>query len=164
MPTCGNGKDTLALAQLIGEEGTLIGLDIQSEALAKTQALLEAHLSPKQLAKIHLFLQSHADFPPLAHAQKIKIITYNLGYLPGGDKEITSKVESTLESVKKSLTLLAPQGVVSLACYPGHAEGQREEEALLQLLATLPSHEWDVSHQRWLNRPRFPSLILVQKK
>ncbi len=162
--TCGNGKDTLLLAQLIGEEGALIGLDIQEEALARTRALLEEHLSPSQMAKIHLFLQSHANFPPLALEKKIKLIVYNLGYLPGGNKEITSKVDSTLESVKKSLDILPPQGVISLACYPGHPEGQREEEALLQLLTPLPSTKWGVCHHRWLNRPLSPSLILVQSR
>lgn len=162
--TCGNGKDTLVLAKLIGEEGVLIGIDIQAEALARTRALLEEQLPAKQMAKIHLFLQSHADFPPISHEKKIKLIIYNLGYLPGGNKEITSKVGSTLESVKKSLTILAPFGVISIACYPGHPEGAREEEALIQLLATLPSSQWSVCHHRWQNRLLSPSLILIQKK
>ena len=162
--TCGNGKDTLVLAKLIGEEGMLIGMDIQEEALARTRALLEEQLPAKQMSQIHLFLQSHADFPPISQEKKIKLIIYNLGYLPGGNKEITSKVSSTLESVKKSLGVLTPSGAVSIACYPGHPEGAREEEALIQLLTTLPSAEWSVWHHRWQNRPLSPSLILIQRR
>ena len=42
--TCGNGKDTLKLAQLL--EGRVIGLDIQGEAIEKTRALLKKRASP----------------------------------------------------------------------------------------------------------------------
>ena len=37
--TCGNGNDTLKLAQILGEGG-VIGIDIQQEAINKTEALL----------------------------------------------------------------------------------------------------------------------------
>jgi len=156
--TCGNGKDSLFLAGLIGEEGTLIGLDIQQEALDKTEKLLEKR------SNCHLFLQSHAQFPPVAFQKKIKIIAYNLGYLPGGDKKITTQTSSTLESVKKALMLIVPGGLLSLTCYPGHPEGALEEEALLKIVSCLPPKEWAICHHRWVNWPLSPSLLLLEKR
>lgn len=162
--TCGNGKDTLQLAKLISAAGMVIGLDIQKEAIDRTRALLEKELPPSQLSKIHLFLQSHEELPALAYQAKIKVIAYNLGYLPGGDKKITSQTSSTLESLKKSLSILTPGGAITIACYPGHEEGAREQEALLQALTLLPSSEWSICHHEWINRPLSPSLILIQNK
>lgn len=40
--TCGNGQDTLLLAELVGEEGRVWGFDIQEEALARTRERLVA--------------------------------------------------------------------------------------------------------------------------
>ena len=159
--TCGNGKDTLVLARLIGETGTLIGLDIQEAALIQTRALLEGELSQKQLGRTHLFLQSHETFPAIA--EKPKLIVYNLGYLPGGDKKITTQVETTLKSLKKSLPLIEQGGAISLACYPGHDEGLREEQALLEWMAHLSPSAWSVSLPRCINRHRSPFLFWIKK-
>jgi SAM-dependent methyltransferase len=156
--TCGNGKDSLFLADLIGDQGTLIGMDIQKEAVEKTGKLLE------QRSNCHLFLQSHHEFPALAVQKKIKLIAYNLGYLPGGDKKITTQTSSTLESVKKALTLIVPGGLLSITCYPGHPEGALEEEALLKIVSCLPSKGWAVTHHRWVNWPAAPSLLLLEKR
>jgi hypothetical protein len=84
---------------------------------------------------------------------------YNLGYLPGGKKSITTQTDTTLESVKLSLELLADDGAISITCYPGHEEGAREEKELLAFAETLSSKEWNVCQHKWLNRPRSPSLL-----
>ncbi|NGX38291.1 MAG: hypothetical protein K1000chlam2_01464, partial [Chlamydiae bacterium] len=90
--TCGNGRDTARLAPLC--QG-LIALDIQEKAIENTRLLLEG--------KAHLFRQSHETFPPLAYEKPIRLIVYNLGYLPGGDKDLTTRVESTLKSLQNAL-------------------------------------------------------------
>jgi predicted methyltransferase len=161
--TCGNGKDTLKLAQLTGEEGSVIGIDLQQEALVKTRTLLEESLSPSHLARIHLIQQSHAAFPPKVEKNTVKLIVYNLGYLPGGNKNVTTQAGTTLESVTKYFTLLSPGGVISVTCYPGHEEGAREEKSLSQLFSTLSPAIWSVCHHRWVNRLSSPSLFILQK-
>jgi len=158
--TCGNGKDSLFLARLI-PEGILIALDVQQTALDKAYQYLAENLSSEQLTRIKLLLQSHASFPPLA---RVKLIVYNLGYLPGGNKEITTQTATTLSSLQAALTLLAPGGAVSLTCYPGHPEGKREEEALLEVVKTLPSAEWNICYHQWTNRSTSPSLLFIQKQ
>lgn len=47
---------------------------------------------------------------------------YNLGWLPGGDKSITTKLEDTLESIEAAKRLVKHGGMISIMLYPGHAE------------------------------------------
>ncbi len=150
--TCGNGHDTLKLAKIL-TEGHIFALDIQKEALEATQRLL----SPEEMGRVAFYHQSHVDFP----VESVKLIVYNLGYLPGHNKSITTMVESTLLSVQKALSIAT--GGVSITCYPGHPEGEREEKALLELCLTLDPKVFNVSYTRWVNRKGSPSLIFMQK-
>lgn len=154
--TCGNGHDTLKLTQIDGIGG-VIGIDIQPEALRSTQALLG------QRPNVHLYCQSHTDFPPLASENPIRLIVYNLGYLPGGNKQKTTLTPTTLESVRKALQLVLPGGAVSIICYPGHPEGMVEEKALLGLISGLSPQEWNVCYHTFQNRQLSPSLLFIQK-
>lgn len=150
--TCGNGHDALFLAEIC----SVIGLDIQNEAIQNTEALLERH---QKKAALHRLSHVQIDALPLPYPPRL--IVYNLGYLPQGDKSITTQMGSTLESVKKSLEILASDGALSITCYPGHDEGQREEKALEEWAAGLPARQWSVCHHKWLNRPRSPSLLWI---
>lgn len=161
--TCGNGQDTLKLAQT-KDIGGVIGIDLQPEAVQKTQRLLELHLTPEELSRVHLVCQSHVEFPPLATQNPIRLIVYNLGYLPGGNKQVTTMTPTTLESVRKAHDLVAPGGAVSIACYPGHPEGKEEEIALCAELSRLSPKEWNVCTHHFPNRMLSPSLIFAQKK
>jgi SAM-dependent methyltransferase len=162
--TCGNGKDTLFLAQKVLPQGFVFGLDLQPQAIQNTLALLQNNLPQELLSQIHLFQQSHETFPEIAYQKKISLIVYNLGYLPGGDKRLTTACSSTLTSIQKALDLVTTGGVISITCYPGHEEGAKEENLLKELLSTLPQDTWNVCHHTWVNREKAPSLFLLQKK
>jgi hypothetical protein len=149
--TCGNGHDTLYLSSLC----EVIGLDIQQKALENTKNLLEQN--GKRATLLHL---PHEKIDTLK--VEPSLIVYNLGYLPRGDKSITTKVASTLESVRKGLALLKKGGALCITCYPGHEEGEKEESALMQWLKTLSSKEFLICHHRWLNREKAPSLIWLR--
>jgi hypothetical protein len=162
--TLGNGYDLLFLAKLTLEKdkGYLYAFDIQKEALEASQNLLKENLPPKFLERINLQLASHCHFTNIKHA--VKLVVYNLGYLPKGNKEITTKVESTLKSVLDALDLVANHGAVSITCYPGHPEGKKEEAALLAFLEKLASTHWEVCYHKWLNAALAPSLIWIKRK
>ena len=149
--TCGNGHDTLFLAGIC----SVIGLDIQSQAIQNTEILLQKHHKKATLYPLsHEFIDSlPLPYPP-------RLIVYNLGYLPHGDKSLTTQTETTLASVKKSLAMLCEGGALSITCYPGHEEGAKEEKALAEWIAQLP---WAIVHHRWPERLRAPSLIWVLK-
>ncbi len=147
--TCGNGHDTQVLSELCH----VIGIDIQSDAIAKTSIR-----APKAL----LHRMSHADLDRIPLPYAPRLVVYNLGYLPGGDKALTTQTISTLLSVQKALHVLAPDGALSITCYPGHDEGFKEEIALLQWAESLPSTRFIVCYHKWINRPKAPSLIWIE--
>jgi predicted methyltransferase len=162
--TCGNGHDALILAQCILQEGSgsLFCYDIQEEALQKTKERLSSKLEKDLVERVSFFQKCHSNFIDISCP--IKLIVYNLGYLPLGNKEVTTQTETTLKSVESALNLVEEGGALSITCYPGHAEGKKEEEALLSLLEKIPYHKYLVSHHRWLNRNLSPTLLWIQKR
>ncbi len=160
--TCGNGHDTLALARM-GPKG-LYALDIQAEALKNAKKLTNQLLTALEWDKITWVLCSHEAFPCEIEENTIKCIVYNLGYLPGGDKSLTTQAETTLNSLKNALKLVQSGGCISLTCYPGHPEGAEEEQCLLEYASTLDPKIWSCCHHRWTNRNKAPSLMIIQKR
>ncbi len=151
--TCGNGQDTLFLSKLRPKH--IMCIDIQQEAIETTKALLSG------AENISYFKQCHSTFPP--EAKEVKLIVYNLGYLPRGDKTLTTKVRTTISSLESALPLIKPGGAVSITCYPGHAEGAIEEKEIRLWSEQLPPEIWNVCFHRFPNRKQSPSLFLLQK-
>jgi Putative rRNA methylase len=162
--TCGNGHDSLALANLAltEDQGLLICIDIQSEAIENTNNLLKAHLDPGVLRNIRFYETSHATFPE--QIPQSDLIVYNLGYLPGASKDLTTKVETTLESLKNALLLLKNGGLISIMCYPGHDEGKKEETEILDFISSLDPRVYLCCYHKIINRAAAPSLVLINKK
>jgi len=162
--TCGGGKDTLALATLALQEnaGEVIGIDIQEEALQRTRKYLKERLPPQLYARVFLFCQCHTDFPLLAF--KPKLIVYNLGYLPKGNKSFTTQTSSTLTSLRKAFSLIAPKGAISVTCYPGHPEGAQELKYIKEFLSSLSLKQWNVLCHEVKDRPLAPVLFMIEKK
>jgi hypothetical protein len=163
--TCGNGKDTLKLAQLSLNEvsGEIYAYDIQSEAIKSAQKYLSTQLNLDQFLRIRFIQASHTEFSSAIRPLSVRLIVYNLGYLPGGNKNLTTDASTTLASVASAMPLICHGGVVSITCYPGHSEGLVEETALLRFASELDPSEWSCCHHQWLNRRASPSLILLQK-
>ncbi|MDP1836652.1 MAG: class I SAM-dependent methyltransferase [Chlamydiales bacterium] len=164
--TCGNGHDTLLLAQLAlnAEKGALYALDIQEDAIRNTKELLEVDLPPHYQKRVHILQQCHSEFPKEILPESVKLIVYNLGYLPGGDKNVTTRLQTTVQSLEAAMALLTHKGCISVTAYPGHPEGAVEEQELIKLFEKLDKATWSCCHHCWLNRKETaPSLFLLQK-
>lgn len=154
--TLGHGYDALKLLSLI-PNGFLYGLDIQQAAVDSTQEKLKPLYSNYQL-----YHQCHSSFPE--EANQIKLIVYNLGYLPKSDKLIKTQTLSTIKSLDEALKRLAPGGVISVMCYVGHVEGKQEEAAILTWAQSLDKTDVLISAHPLVNRELAPVLYLIQKK
>lgn len=147
--TCGNGKDSLRLTELV-PQGHVYTLDIQEAALQKARALIPH-------SNITYLLQSHVILP----STPVKLIVYNLGYLPGGNKDLTTMTATTLESLAKAAQLITIGGTLSITCYPGHEEGAREEQAIQRWVEDLDPQKWSITYHQW--REKSPTLFFIVK-
>lgn len=164
--TCGNGHDTLFLSRLILKQDSnsgVIALDKQECAVENTRKLLCENLPEEHLKRISFYTQCHSSFPPDLNRESIALLVYNLGYLPGGDKNLTTESPTTIKSLAAALPLIAPGGAISITCYPGHEAGKSEEEALLNFVVALDPKQWSCCFHRWINRRNSPSLLFIQR-
>ena len=76
---------------------------------------------------------------------------FNLGYLPGGDRNLVTRTDSTLAALEQAVNLTAPNGILSVMCYPGHEGGDMEAAAVEQFLSRLPHHLWRTGKYQLLN-------------
>lgn len=162
--TCGNGKDTSFLANtfLTQDEGKLYAFDIQKSGIENTQKQLKDKLKENTLQAIELICACHSQIDDYVY-EKIDLIVFNLGYLPHGDKGITTLTSTTLIALKKALLLLNVNGILSITCYPGHSEGAKETEHVLNWAQNLSSN-WTVTKHTWVNRSKdSPLLLLILK-
>ncbi len=153
--TAGNGHDTLFLAKLVGEEGKVWAFDIQEAAVIETRRRITA-ASLTQATVFHAGHEAMAECIPLQWHGHVKGIMMNLGYLPGSDKSLITQVETTLHAVRTALQLLAPSGLLTIAVYPGHEGGAKEQSAIEAWAASLPPRDYEAQLIRPINRLASP--------
>lgn len=156
--TIGNGNDSLYLLNMI-TDGKLFGFDIQPEAIQHTIELLNKH----HKNNFELFLQNHNKLLTTLHhyKNKISLVIFNLGYLPNGNKKVTTKVASTIEAINQAYQLLNNKGIILITIYPGHQEGKKEEQAILKLLKNDYLNKYLI--YRNTDNPVAPYLIEIKK-
>ena len=156
----GNGNDTLFLSRTVGEEGRVYAFDIQEEALISTESHLKENGAPDNYT---LICASHHRVKEFVK-EPIKAGVFNLGYLPrSGKKAVTTMRETTFPAVKAALELLAPDGALIVAIYPGHEEGALEGEMLRDYFKTLSRFRICASEFHILNSPTSPYFYLLEK-
>ena len=158
--TMGNGNDTLFLSKTVGEGGKVYAFDIQEEALISTGAHLKANGAPENY---ELICASHHRVREFVK-EPIKGGMFNLGYLPrSGRKAVTTMRKTTMPAVEAAIELLAPDGALIIAIYPGHEEGALEGDMLREYFKTLSRFKICASEFHILNSPTSPYFFLVEK-
>lgn len=158
--TCGNGHDTLLLAELCCDDGHVWGFDIQQQAIAETgRRLTDAGVGQR----VTLVQAGHEELTRHV-AGPLQAVCFNLGYLPGGDRQIVTRPDTTLAALEAASGLLAPGGIVAVTVYPGHEGGSVECAAVESWASGLSPqlfHGWRMGQ---MNVPSSaPYSILVQK-
>lgn len=151
--TLGNGYDTDFLSNNFLK---VYSFDIQQCAIKTYEN--------KNINNVILINDSHENFIKYIN-EKVNCIMYNLGFLPGGDKNITTKYESTLMSLESSLNIIDKGGLITIALYRGHEEGKKEENAVINFVQNLPKEKYGVMLHSFINRNNSaPFLIVIEKK
>ena len=144
--TVGNGFDSKNILEILQPE-KLYCFDIQQEALDNSKILLEKYLN------CELILENHKNFA-----------IYNLGYLPKGDKNITTNAEDVEESLKKLLGKLNSKGIIFITFYIGYSAGQIESLEVSKFIQKLNQKEYTIlkfTFENQKNNP--PYVVMIQK-
>ena len=159
--TMGNGHDTLMLCEAVGPAGKVYAFDVQEQALAETEKRLKEHGMDGRAVLIRAGHEHMAEYVK----EPVRAVMFNLGWLPGGDHDVTTRWETTRQAVESALNLLLPMGVLVICAYPGHAEGEREKRELTAFLSSLSNREYNVLRQQFLNAgPGAPECFVIQKQ
>jgi hypothetical protein len=158
--TMGNGHDTAFLSKVVGPEGRVYAFDIQEQALESTRRTLAEEGCPENYTLIQA---SHHRVAEFVH-EPYRAGMFNLGYLPGGDKRITTMRETTMPAIEAAIGLMAPDGILNIAVYPGHEEGNLEGQMLAEYFATLDRRKICVSCFKIMNSPTSPYFFIAEKK
>jgi predicted methyltransferase len=162
--TAGNGYDTEFLAGIVGKKGTIYAIDVQSAALRETKKRVK---KSKFEGDLRLVERSHAELLDIVdeeHHGDIGALVFNLGYLPRGDKSVTTEWSSTLPALRGGLELLKHGGVLSAVCYPGHPAGAEEANAVARWAGMLDQVDFRAVCYRFENVVNDPPFLIGVEK
>lgn len=162
--TAGNGHDTSFLADAVGDDGRVWAFDVQAEAIRSTRRRLGARGLAGRVTLLHAGHETMRNALPSEADGRLQAVTFNLGYLPGGDKTRTTASETSLAALRAAASLLAAGGVLAVVCYTGHPGGAEETEAVRQWAEALPQDRFRVLSYCFLNQQNDPPQLVVVEK
>lgn len=155
--TAGNGQDALFLSRFTEPDGHLFALDLQPAAIENTQRLLLANgVSPTRFSLLQVGHENLASLLPEEFRGRINAFLFNLGYLPGENKSLTTLAHTTLRALNAATEFLHSSGLLCVVAYPGHPAGLEECQAVTQWMLDLPGSDFEVQHIRACNRSSPP--------
>uniref|UniRef100_A0A0E0DTR5 rRNA methylase n=2 Tax=Oryza meridionalis TaxID=40149 RepID=A0A0E0DTR5_9ORYZ len=150
--TCGNGNDTFAMIKMVADERDK-EYKVES-AIASTFSFLKMAVNSHELELVKLFTICHSrmeevvpkDFP-------VRLVPFNLGYLPGGDKSMITVAKTTELALQAASRIVSSGGLISVLVYIGHL-GERDELDVVESFASsLPMKTWMSCKFEMMNRP-----------
>lgn len=142
--TCGNGHDTLFLANNFDE---VIAMDIQELAIKRTKKLLIKYTNVKIIQD---------DFNNIDKYPIPSLIIFNLGFLPGSNKKIKTQNFNSEKAILKSINHCEEK--IIIACYVKHDGGIIEYNKIIDVL-----NENNINYTIKDDYPNEEKLIIIQK-
>lgn len=159
--TCGTGRDTVALARAVGSDGKVHAFDIQKQALKITEELVLEN----GLDNVELHEDSFCNMGSYLPENSAAATVFNLGYLPGGDKSITTTAETSIEGLEIAMRIIRPGGIVTVVMYDGHEAGSIEKARLMEWAGDLDPAEYHAAYVNLINQKNHPPEIMwITKK
>ncbi|TYQ15391.1 UNVERIFIED_CONTAM: putative rRNA methylase [Acetivibrio alkalicellulosi] len=158
--TCGNGSDTLFLAGLVGKTGKVFSFDIQEKAIEKTtKKLSNANL----IDRVVIIKDGHENMDIYIN-KDVKAVMFNLGYLPRGDHNISTKSHTTICAVRKAMNFLVTGGIITIVIYCGGDSGFEEKEKVLDFLKDIDQKHFIVMKTDFINQSNWPPILICIEK
>jgi hypothetical protein len=84
---------------------------------------------------------------------QVRVVTFNLGFLPHGrDQNTVTGPETTIPALNAALEFLAPGGVMTIVCYTGHPGGAEEAGAVHGWCEVLDISSFRALHYETVNK------------
>lgn len=154
--TAGNGKDSKFILDNKNPK-ILYAFDIQKLSQERCKKLIGQRKNFKFILDDHKNIEKYIE-------EKIDLFIYNLGFLPKGDKSITTNYKSVIESLKSCLNLLNENGLILITFYPGHEEGKNEEKYVGEFLKNLDQKTFQVIKYNFYNQINNPPFLISIRK
>lgn len=157
--TCGNGNDTLFLANQV-TDGKVYAFDIQENAINNAKE------KTKTFNHIHYYQTGHENAASIISKDHnyIDATIFNLGYLPKGDKKITTNPSTTIKAIESLFEITQKNGIIVLVVYPGHPEGQVESNEVMEFVKSIDQQTAHVLHYQFINQKNNPPYIIAIEK
>lgn len=158
--TCGNGHDTLFLAQQVSN-GCVHAFDIQEAAILNTKQ------KTKDFNNVIIHQANHSEakqYIPIESHGAVDAAIFNLGYLPKGDKSVVTQPNSTIAAIEAIFDILSTEGIIILVIYPGHEEGKIERDAVINYLKNFNQNKAHVLQYQFINQQNDPPFICAIEK
>lgn len=153
--TLGRGNDSLFLS---GIAKKVYAFDIQDEAIEYSKELFKNN----KIDNVTIINDSHENISN--YISNCDIVMFNLGYLPKGDKSITTMSTSSLKAIKEAIRLLNYKGIISIIFYPGCPSGKEEVDIIIDYLKELNQKEFDVIKYDFINQINNPPFcVLIER-
>lgn len=157
--TVGNGNDIYNMATIVGSNSILYGFDINPMAILNTKK----RLKNIEKIKINIVQDSHENILEFV-SEDIDLAIYNLGYLPSGDKSITTNYLTVIKSIDIVLSKLKINGIVLITFYPGHKNWKLESIKVEQFLSKINQKNFNVLKYNFLNQVnKSPYVIVIER-
>ncbi|MBO7400596.1 MAG: class I SAM-dependent methyltransferase, partial [Clostridia bacterium] len=156
--TMGNGHDTLFLSRTVGPRGRVYAFDVQDAALQSTALRLCRENAPQNYVLIH---DSHHNAGKYV-TQKVNAGMFNLGWLPGSDRAVFTRRETTLPAIAGAIDRMARDAILLVAVYPGHSEGDAEGKLIQEYLSSLDRRKYMCALFRITNSPASPFFYIIE--
>ncbi len=157
--TAGSGNDTIFLSEIGGLYGKVYAFDIQDEAINRVRAKIDR----LNIENVVLICDSHERLDQYIEGQ-IDCAVFNLGYLPGSDRSITTRPDSTIRALESVLSKIKKEGLVTVVSYSTHPGGELEYIKLNEYLVGLNEKYFKVTRIGHLNSTKpGPVLFVIQK-
>lgn len=160
--TLGKGNDLISILLNPVFTGKVYGFDIQKEAIELSQNAINTHNFSGSYQLIHDSHENIASYLP--DTVEIHGAIFNLGYLPGGDHDITTQASSTKKAILEIRRRLVQHGQIIIVVYSGHPAGKLEKEELFNFLSEFPQEEFQVLQYEFINQRNNPPMVLIVEK
>ena len=154
--TAGNGNDSKFILDKKNPK-ILYAFDTQKLSQERCKKLIGQRKNFKFILDDHKNIEKYIE-------EKIDLFIYNLGFLPKGDKSITTNYKSVIQSLKSCLNLLNENGLILITFYPGHDEGKNEEKYVGEFLKNLDQKTFQVIKYNFYNQINNPPFLISIRK